>query len=46
MSREAKWLVGFLVGVVAAFVGEHIWLVTRESPPSIDPAIQLCRIVK
>lgn len=48
MSREAKWLVGFLCLVIAAFVTEHIvifYLNARYPAMTIDPA-PVCRLVK
>lgn len=36
----------FLSILVVAFVAEHIWLVTRPSPPTLDPSVVSCRIVK
>lgn len=48
MSREAKWLVGFLCVIVAAFVAEHIaifYLNDRYPAMTVDPAPP-CRLVK
>lgn len=50
MSRELKWLVGVGAGVslglnVATFA-LGAFVVTRPSPPTVDPAVQLCRVVK
>lgn len=54
MTREQKWAFGVLLALSVvlnvAFGAEHIWFVSLmakdKSPQTIDPAIQLCRIVK
>lgn len=50
MTREAKYafaaLLALSIGANVATLCLAGWLVTRPSPPTIDPAVQLCRVVK
>ena len=36
----------FLAVLVTAFTAEHIWLVTRPSPPAIDAVTCVVKVVK
>ena len=41
-----RGLILILLTALLLLLGGFFWFLTRPSPPTIDPAIQLCRIVK
>jgi hypothetical protein len=41
MSRD--WTKIWMAALIVAFCAEHIWIVTRPSPITIDPINIVCR---
>lgn len=50
MNREQKWAFGVLLALSVvlnvAFGAEHIWIVTRPSPPAIDAVTCIIKMAK
>ena len=41
-----RWVIVVLLTAILGLLGGFFYLVSRPSPPTLDPAVQLCRIVK
>jgi hypothetical protein len=44
--RDKNRVLVFLAFLLLVFVGEHVWLVTRPSPPTIDGTTISVRLIK